>query len=432
MRVVDLLDQIRVRWAERVAHRLARGETVRESFQDQLYRYFDLVKQALISGDPAWLNEILEEWISARTQSEQERQEGSLAPILGHILLSLSSVARERLSNEDALELIDAFLPIHDHALQYTSKLETEIYVRHIASDLEQARASLERLDKSKSDFISVAAHELRTPLTLIEGYSSMLIDIFPEASQAREQVEIMVNGVDNGILRLREIIDDMIDVSLIDNDMLKLNYQPVWLNQLLGIARQEINTIVSDRTILFTIEEFPGVNEMIFGDSERLYQAIWKILSNAVKYTPDQGQIKISGRKLPGFIEMTISDTGIGIDPDDQSRIFEKFAHVGDTSLHSSGKTKFKGGGPGLGLPITKGIIEAHGGAIWVESDGYDEAKCPGSTFHILLPVRKDSPDENVNKIFKPMSENELDDSENSYEQIKESIAKESSWPKR
>jgi len=345
MRVVDLLDQVRERWAERVAHRLARGERVRESFQDQLTRYFDLVKQAIGSGDPAWLNEILDEWIAARTQTEQERREGSLAPILGHILLSLSSVAREALNNEDALELISAFLPIHDHSLQFTSQLEAEIYVRHIANDLEQARASLERLDKSKSDFIAVAAHELRTPLTLIEGYSSMLQEIYPEGGQAHERAEIMLKGVDNGIQRLREIIDDMIDVSLIDNDMLKLNYQPVWLSQLLGIAQQEIITFTEERSIEFIIEDFPGYNEMIFGDSERLYQAIWKILSNAVKYTPDDGEITISGRRLPGFIEMTISDTGIGIDPDDQSRIFEKFSHLGDISLHSSGKTKFKGG---------------------------------------------------------------------------------------
>lgn len=74
---------------------------------------------------------------------------------------------------------------------------------------------------------------------------------------------------------------------------------------------------------------------------------------------------------------------------------MFEKFGRLGETSLHSSGKTKFKGGGPGLGLPITKGIIEAHGGAIWIESEGRDEIRCPGTTFHILLPLRKDPPDE-------------------------------------
>ncbi len=426
MRVVELLDQIRDRWAERVSHRLARGEKVRESFQDQLVRYFDLMRQAISSGDPGWLNEILDEWIEARTQTDQEDQETSLSPILGHILLSLNSVTRELLNSEDALELINAVLPVHTHALQYSSTKEAETYVRHIANDLEEARNTLERLDKSKSDFISVAAHELRTPLTLIEGYSSMLVDLYPEDDDVFQRVEIMLKGIDNGIRRLREIVDDMIDVSLIDNDMLKLNYQPVWLNQLMGIVEQEIRTIAEKRGIRLIIDEFPGFKEMIFGDSERLYQAIWNILTNAVKYTPDDGKITVSGRKLPGFVEMTVTDTGIGIDPDDLARIFDKFGHLGDISLHSSGKTKFKGGGPGLGLPITKGIIEAHGGTIWVESDGYDEENCPGSTFHILLPQRKESPDDQVNMIFNPMN-GDLD-----YEEVKDTIAKESTWQKK
>jgi signal transduction histidine kinase len=136
------------------------------------------------------------------------------------------------------------------------------------------------------------------------------------------------------------------------------------------------------------------------------LYQALRNLLTNAIKYTPDGGSITVDGRLLSGFIEITISDTGIGVDISDQERIFEKFGRVGNVALHSSGKIKFKGGGPGLGLPITKGIIEAHGGAIWVESDGYDEINCPGTTFHVLLPIRKEPPDQRAAEIFRPLAE--------------------------
>jgi len=95
------------------------------------------------------------------------------------------------------------------------------------------------------------------------------------------------------------------------------------------------------------------------------------------------------------------ITDTGIGISPENQAVIFEKFWQLGRVELHSSGKTKFKGGGPGLGLPIARGILEAHGGSIWAESKGYDEIRCPGSTFHILLPARTESPDPKMAKLF-------------------------------
>ena len=110
----------------------------------------------------------------------------------------------------------------------------------------------------------------------------------------------------------------------------------------------------------------------------------------------------KLMGRLLPGFLEVVFQDSGIGIDPENHLRIFEKFGSLGSVSLHSSGKTKFKGGGPGLGLPITKGILEAHGGSIWVESDGYDEVNYPGSTFHILLPIRTAPPDERTSALIR------------------------------
>lgn len=86
----------------------------------------------------------------------------------------------------------------------------------------------------------------------------------------------------------------------------------------------------------------------------------------------------------------MVVSDTGIGIDPRYQDLIFTKFYQTGEVALHSSGKTKFKGGGPGLGLAIARGIVQAHGGQIWVESPGYDEVKCPGSHFHVALPLHQ------------------------------------------
>ena len=131
-------------------------------------------------------------------------------------------------------------------------------------------------------------------------------------------------------------------------------------------------------------------------GDLQRLCQAFSNLIGNAIKFTPDGGNIAISGRTLEDndndhpqtFVEVLFADTGIGIDVSDQKLIFEKFYRVGTVELHSTGSTKFKGAGPGLGLPIAKGVIQAHGGKIWVESPGHDEARMPGSTFHVLLPV--------------------------------------------
>jgi signal transduction histidine kinase len=227
----------------------------------------------------------------------------------------------------------------------------------------------------------------------LIEGYTAMLRESRDQNTMTALEMELM-NGINGGTRRLKTIIDDMIDVSLIDNNLMKLNFQPVWINRLVVMLLNELGPAARERSQELQFENFPGCDEMTFADPERILQVLRNVLSNAIKYTPDGGRVLIEGRKLPGFIEIVIRDSGIGIDPDDQSIIFDKFTRLGNISLHSSGKTKFKGGGPGLGLHIAKGIIEAHGGAIWVESPGYDEENFPGSTFHILLPVQNVPPD--------------------------------------
>ena len=404
MGIIDSLKQIRSTWLTRISHHMARGEGVRAGFLEELNQFYDLLLQAIESGDPTWMDSLLDGWVEARTQTDLQNRDTSLAPILESIWLETFNVARENLDKQEALELISSLMPLYTHSLEYSISTETRHYIEYVSAELEKAKNKLEKLDKSKSDFISIAAHELKTPLTLIEGYAAMLKEQI--GVQRATQADIYLKGLDNGTRRLREIIDDMIDVSMIDNSLLSLNFQPLWLNRLFKVLSNEFHQSMSERNLMFSINPFPGSDEMTFGDSERLYQAFRNLIANAIKFTPDGGKIVIDGRKLPGFVEVTFQDTGIGIDPEDHDRIFEKFGRTGSVSLHSSGKTKFKGGGPGLGLPITKGIIEAHGGAIWVESPGYDEEKCPGAIFHVLLPIQKEPPDPHAAKLYKPLTE--------------------------
>jgi signal transduction histidine kinase len=120
----------------------------------------------------------------------------------------------------------------------------------------------------------------------------------------------------------------------------------------------------------------------------------------NAIKYTPDGGQVLITGSPLPDSegrsaqpgVQIAVADTGIGIDPGHQARIFDKFYQTGEVGLHSSSTVKFQGGGPGLGLAIVKGIVEAHHGRVWVESSGCDTEACPGSCFYVVLPEKQPS----------------------------------------
>ena len=394
-----LLEKIRSNWLHRVAHSMARGEDVRANFEQELEQFFSMLEQAVATGDPAWLDSILLEWAGSPTQSDLEQGKNNVTLLLNKMIGVTNEVAREILTDSEVLDLLTELIPIYTHLLEKAARLEMETRITYISNELENVQQQLEKLDRTKSNFISVAAHELKTPLTLIEGYTTMMRDMIDESGQ--NQFDSLLIGMNKGVRRLHEIINDMIDVSLIDNNLLSLNVQKITLMHIFNLLKGELAESVSERKQKLIIKKFSGIETWIYADSERLYQALYNVLTNSIKYTPDNGKIKVDGRKLPGFIEVTITDTGIGVAPEDHTAIFEKFAQLGRPNLHSSGKTKFKGGGPGLGLPITRGIIEAHGGTIWVESEGYDDKKFPGSTFHILIPIRTEAMDPKIEKLF-------------------------------
>ena len=394
-----LLEKIRSNWLHRVAHSMARGEDVRANFEQELEQFFSMLEQAVATGDPAWLDSILLEWAGSPTQSDLEQGKNNVTLLLNKMIGVTNEVAREILTDSEVLDLLTELIPIYTHLLEKAARLEMETRITYISNELENVQQQLEKLDRTKSNFISVAAHELKTPLTLIEGYTTMMRDMIDESGQ--NQFDSLLIGMNKGVRRLHEIINDMIDVSLIDNNLLSLNVQKITLMHIFNLLKGELAESVSERKQKLIIKKFSGIETWIYADSERLYQALYNVLTNSMKYTPDNGKIKVDGRKLPGFIEVTITDTGIGVAPEDHTAIFEKFAQLGRPNLHSSGKTKFKGGGPGLGLPITRGIIEAHGGTIWVESEGYDDKKFPGSTFHILIPIRTEAMDPKIEKLF-------------------------------
>jgi signal transduction histidine kinase len=397
--IQKIIVKVRPAWIERVGQEMARGMEVRAGFEEQLARFFDLLEQSVTSGDPAWMDAILLDWAKSSTETNLEEGLYHVSFLLNRMIVLTIQVARDSLPKQQALDLLAAIIPIYTYCLGVVSRYEMETRVAHISNEMEKVQKKMERVDKSKSAFISVAAHELKTPITLIEGYSSMMEDLIQSGKATN--LESLLGGMTTGIDRLRAIVDDMIDVSMIDNNLLKLNFQPTQVNLMVDALCLEVEETLGHRKLTIHRKDFEGNRQWIYVDSIRMQQALRNVLNNAIKYTPDGGTIIIDGRTMPGFIEVTVADTGIGISQDNQAAIFEKFGQLGRVELHSSGKTKFKGGGPGLGLPIARGIIEAHGGTIWVESPGYDEKNFPGSTFHILIPSRTESPDPKMAQLF-------------------------------
>ncbi|MHB8627670.1 MAG: sensor histidine kinase [Aggregatilineales bacterium] len=383
---------------------LSPDETLRATMQPTIASFYGALVYSAESSSYTLLHAVLINWVRSRsTLTESDHVEASgLLPIIATLKRVLWKTLRE-VAPSNALDLILAADDLFNEAEQYAARLESEALAAEGQRKLEVVQETVRRLDKSKSDFIAVAAHELKTPLTLIEGYSNMLRAEFTDAEHPR--ATLMVGGIAGGTTRLREIVEDMIDVSLIDLKLLNLHYQPVWIHRMIDIVGFDLSEPMRQRNIRFVVNRSDLTDKPTYADSERLYQALHKIVSNAVKYTPDGGTITISSRELPGFTDLQIRDSGIGIAPENLGRIFEKFSSMGDVALHSSGKIKFKGGGPGLGLAIAKGFLEAHGGSIWAESAGFDEKAMPGSIFHIMIPMRSAPPNDQMSVLFKENS---------------------------
>ena len=392
MSSADLLEQIREKIVYSYSGKVNDSLEVRS---DRIAEFVDSLHKIFKFEDPSQINPFLDRCLIHKETDHSE----SLPEVLNALFSSIFACARRELPEEQSNQIIAELFPVLGYSFQYVYQNEFS----HLLTRMKEEQAALEKLDKSKSDFISIAAHELKTPLTLLEGYTAMMRDIVEQKQIFDEHLFLLMDGMNSGSRRLREIINDMIDVSLIDNELLSLSFQPTWIFKLVEKIEQEFQPVIQSRSMSIDVVRFDGDEDLNYYDGERIYQALSNVVSNAIKYTPDGGQIIIKGRTLDEFYELMVVDNGIGVDPEDQSKIFSKFDPIGDISLHSSSKTKFKGGGPGLGLPIAKGIIEAHGGRIWVESDGYDEVTLPGSTFHILLPKLLRQPEQAAEILFNP-----------------------------
>jgi len=263
--------------------------------------------------------------------------------------------------------------------------------LRQARRALEKNNRDLERIDQAKSDFISIASHELRTPLTVIKGYSEMLL----EDPNLDPNFKFIMEKIQEGTLRLHEVMDSMFDIAQIDARSLKPHIQPVELGHLIKETCIEQADSVKERKQSLTIE-LPQM-PLVKADPNLLRKLFHHLIRNAVKFAPNQGKITVTGHGIPpildlpnGGVELIFSDTGVGVDPNFREIIFTKFYQPGELGKHSTSKTRFKGGGAGLGLALAKGIVEAHGGRIYVESPGYDEINFPGSQFHVILPLGK------------------------------------------
>ncbi len=295
------------------------------------------------------------------------------------------------------------------HRLNFASLRELErsrATLRDNLEQLEQHHRTLQSLNQMKSAFLSLASHELRTPLTTILSGAEFLQS---EAEQVlgeneKQALEVIMRGS----RRLNHIVDDLLEAARLEAKTLYMAHEAFNPWPMINELRDDFRPNCEVRKLQLELQAFPD-DTVIRGDVHHLQRAFGRLMENAIKFTPEGGWVRIAGRVLQkedvlalakklrafsvsffdgvlteSYLEIAISDSGIGLEPEDQIQIFDKFQEVGDISKHSTSQARFGGKGIGLGLTLAKGIIETHSGMVWVESAGPDQ----GSRFSALLPL--------------------------------------------
>ncbi len=263
-------------------------------------------------------------------------------------------------------------------------------------AELDQANHLLAQLDRAKSEFINIISHELGTPLMHLDSYNQLIHD--DVLVQHSADLQEFTHGMEKSIRRMYEIVETMLDTAKLDTHTLELQLAPVPLLEPIVAVCEDLKPALNARRLALEIKNLRNL-PTVPADRAALRKVFYQLIINAIKYTPDGGKITLMGARVENLppvgegVDITVTDTGIGIAPKDLELIFLKFYQTGEVDLHSTDKTKFKGGGPGLGLTIVRGIVEAHGGKVWAESPGCDEQRCPGSRFHVCLPLRPPAP---------------------------------------
>jgi signal transduction histidine kinase len=268
-----------------------------------------------------------------------------------------------------------AFAPAVVNLLQtFAAQSALAIQNARLFQEIADKSRQLEAASRHKSEFLANMSHELRTPLNAITGFSEVLLErMFGEINP--KQTEYLQDILSSG-RHLLSLINDILDLSKIEAGRMELTAASFHV----PLALENAITLVKERAarhgIGLDIDVDPRLGAFV-GDERKIKQVLLNLLSNAVKFTPEGGRIGVKAALADGVVEISISDTGIGIAPEDQEAIFEEFRQVGSDEAR-------KREGTGLGLTLTKKFVEMHGGRIWVESE-----VGKGSTFRFTLPTR-------------------------------------------
>jgi signal transduction histidine kinase len=282
--------------------------------------------------------------------------------------------------------MLDTGTPIYDDHDRFVGYIGSAVDIsERKASEREReallaaesaARAEAERANGLKDEFLSILSHELRTPLNAVLGW----VHLLRTSSAPAGQLDRGLNVIERNARLQSRMVDDLLDMGGVIAGKMRLDVRPIRLDRVIDGVVESLQPAFVDKGVRLRKEI--GTDGLVDGDANRVHQIVWNLLSNALKFTPAEGDVVVALRRCDDAVEIEVQDNGPGIDPEFLPFVFERFRQ-GDPS------TRRSHGGLGIGLALVKSLAELHGGHVTVTSGGAST----GSTFTVTLPVREESP---------------------------------------
>lgn len=379
------LEAIYPQWSTESTQRISPLTTLNGNLQDQLNLFYQHLLHESEESLQEPIRKLFANWHTLIQKENAETiSQPSLVGVIKEICLATQVSFINGLKEKEANTYFDQVYPLLLSSMEIAHEIEINALDPGTKTAIKPGEDLLAKVNLLQSEFFHLTSETLITPITLIEGYATMIETQISSLPERNSELEMLSDGLKNGVTRLTNLVDEMSYLALIDQKRLEINKQPISINQFLQKLERDFRGQLSRRHLSLTFR-VNNTDQIIHVDMDKLLYAIKILLHYAISTTPDEGNIEIITDTIQDKLQIQIIDDGLGLTAQQKGELFNKL-RKSDPGQQAARKFSNISGN---GMYIAKGILQGHFGSLWVDSPVFDDLDQPGKRFNLLVPIK-------------------------------------------